>query len=282
MACTITSYVEIVREYFPTVEVTCSGDPGVYANLNWVSTVIAEADLQTAHLAEHKTNKIIEFSEMAREDIINGFTSSSLGAPHSYDSEPEDQLNLIGSVTANVTMPYSCRAYTQGTQVIDLGGAKVGTDATGYANDTTMYSLEVQADGVSSYLSIAGEDAQTIDTLITAINADADFLAIAVAELDSGNIKISSLTYGNTSTVNIITGSLVTSLTGFVELSTAVDGITGEDNVKAYQIHTNAQLQTVLNDGAVVKLTVLQKFNTKKDQIILAVDCDAVDAITWD
>lgn len=50
---------------------------------------------------------------------------------------------------------------------------------------------------------------------------------------------------------------------------------------KAYEVHTNAQLQQVLNDGAVVKLTILQKFNTKKEQILYAADIAAVDAITW-
>ncbi len=275
------NYVEIVGNYFTGVGVVCAGDPTVYNDLVWESTVISQADLDTAYITEYKTNKILEFSELTREDIVNGFPSSALGTPYLYDSEPEDQLNLIGSVTANVTMPYSCHKYLPGCQIIDVGGAKVGTDATGYANDTTMYNLEVQVDGVSSYFSFAGENIQTFDDLVTTMNADADFLAIAVAALKNGNVEIKSLSFGAESTVNIVVGSLVSTLSGYVGLQTPIDGVDGANVAKAYEVHTNAQLQQVLNDGAVVKLTILQKFNTKKEQILYAADIAAVDAITW-
>lgn len=277
------NYLEIVGDYFPDSQVIVTGgaDPTVYESLTWLTAQVAKVDLDIAYLVAHKTHRIIEFSEMAREDIINGFDSSALGYPHRYDSEPEDQLNLIGSVTANVTMNYSCRSYKQGCQHIDVGGAKVGTDSTGYTNDSTAYSLEVQLDGVSTYLSFAGEDVQTFADLITQINTDADFSAVGIASLDNGNVEFRSLTYGAASTVNIIAGSLATTLTGYVGMTTAMDGIDGADVAKTYHIHTNAELLAVLNDGAVVKLTVLQKFNTKKEQVLLAADVAAVDAITW-
>ena len=275
------NYIDLVGEYYPDSQVTSTGDPSVYNNLVWITTAISQEDLDLVYLSDYKANKIIEFSELAREDIVNGFDSSALGSPHLYASEPEDQLNLIGSVSSGVTMPYSCRAYTSGYQVVDVGGAKIGTDSTGFSNDTTQYSLEVQVDGSSSYLAIQGSDAQTFDSLITQMNLDADFSALATAAINNGNIEITSNSFGSSSTVNIVIGSLVSSLTGYVRVQTAVDGIDGIDNTKVFETHTNAQLMTVLNDGAVVKLTVLQKFNTKKEQILNAVDVAAVDAITW-
>jgi hypothetical protein len=275
------NYLDMLSSYFPGVGAYTTGNPEVYDDIVWVSTPVAQSDLDVAYVVEYKTNKIIEFSEQAREDIINGFDSSSLGTPFSYDSEPEDQLNLIGSVTANVTMPYSCRAYTQGCQHIDVGGNKVGTDSTGYANDLTMYNLEVQVDGTSSYFSFEGQDIQTYDSLISTMNADADFSVLATASLVAGDVEIQSKSFGTSSTISIIVGSLVSTLVGYVGITTAKTGINGVDNSKTYQVHTNAQLLAVLNDGAVVKLSILQKFNTKKEQVIGAADIAAVDAITW-
>lgn len=41
--------------------------------------------------------------------ITAGFTSSSLGAPHTYSSQLDDQLNLTGAILRGLDMPYACR-----------------------------------------------------------------------------------------------------------------------------------------------------------------------------
>jgi len=66
--------------------------------------------------------------------IVGGFPSSALGAPHTYDSAMEDQLNLIGAAGANVDLQYSC------------------TDAVGVKNavlHTAAQIKQVYADGIT-------------------------------------------------------------------------------------------------------------------------------------
>lgn len=96
--------------------------------------------------------------------IVGGFASSALGAPHTYDSALEDQLNLIGAVSLGVDLPYRC------------------ADAVG---------------------------------------------------------------------------------------------------VKEFRMHTGAQLKQVAADGALVKLTALEKAATLKAQVQAAADAAAVEAVAW-
>lgn len=276
------NYLEIIGEFYPTAQVHTTDDPTVYNSIQWSTTQISQAELDTVNLVKVKTNKILEFSEYAREDIVNGFESSALGFPHMYDSEPEDQLNLIGGVASETDVLFSARASSQGGQTVNVGGAVVGTDATGFANNTTAYLAEIQVDGVPSYLSIAGQDAQTYNDLITQLNADADFTLVGNAELKDGNVCISSSTYGSTSSINIVDSNLFSSLTAYVSLETAVGGVNAENAAKEFKNHTHTQLLQVLEDGKVVKTTALQKFVVKRSQIEAAADLTAVDAIVWE
>lgn len=41
--------------------------------------------------------------------ITAGFTSAALGAPHTYSSQLDDQLNLTGAILRGLDMPYACR-----------------------------------------------------------------------------------------------------------------------------------------------------------------------------
>lgn len=40
--------------------------------------------------------------------IVSGFTSTALGALHNYQSQREDQLNLLGSVAGGIGGPFKC------------------------------------------------------------------------------------------------------------------------------------------------------------------------------
>ena len=276
------NYVDIIAEYFPTYEVRCDGDPAIYANIVWEADSISQAELDATHLSDYKSKKIMEFAEFANNEIIKGFVSSALGNPYFYDSELEDQINLIGAVTSASEMYYSCREYTKGYQTIDFAGAIVGTNSTGLLNDGTLYTAEMVIDGNSTYISEAGSLMQTFDALISTLNADVDFSAVASASIVNGNINITSNTRGSLSTVNIIDVSLFNSISGYSSILSAFAGIDGNLNpTKEYQFHTNAQLLTVINDGKDVKLSILQKFNVKKQQVMAAVDFTAVDLIAW-
>ncbi len=62
-------------------------------------------DLQNQELFEKaKQEKISEINKIAQEKIVSGFISSALGSKHLYQSEPTDQINLLGVVqTAQLT-----------------------------------------------------------------------------------------------------------------------------------------------------------------------------------
>lgn len=53
--------------------------------------------------------KVLAINNGCSNSITAGFTSSALGAPHSYSSQLDDQLNLTGSVLRGLDMPYACR-----------------------------------------------------------------------------------------------------------------------------------------------------------------------------
>ena len=277
------NYIQLIGQYYPDAQAYCAGNPTIYSNIVWVSSAISQAELDGVHLTDYKVQKITSFGVTATAEIINGFVSSALGTPHWYDSELEDQINLIGAVATGSDMNYSSREYTQGFQVVDFGGAVVGTNSTGAVNDATNYNAEIVVDGSSTYISAAGSTIQTFDDLITQMNADADFGAVASAAIVSGDIEITSIAYGSSSTISIIDSNLFSPLTGYSSLQTAVVGIDGSTQIlKEYLFHTNAQLLVVINDGKDVKLTTLQQFNVKKQQVLAAADEEAVDAITWD
>lgn len=52
--------------------------------------------------------KIAEINAACAAAIVGGFASGALGAAHHYDSELEDQLNLIGAVGLGIDLPYRC------------------------------------------------------------------------------------------------------------------------------------------------------------------------------
>ena len=168
----VINYLEILGEYFPGSEAYTTGAATDYSTLEWITTPIAQADLDAKALYDYIVRKIIDFSLLAKGEIIAGFESTALGTPHWYDSETEDQLNLIGAVTTGVTMPYSCRASSSGMQEINFGGLRSGTDPTGFADSNTTHNSEIVVDGISTYVSITGSEAQTFDQFLIQIQLD--------------------------------------------------------------------------------------------------------------
>ena len=275
-------YIELIADFYPDTICYTTGDSTDYSSIVWETIPIAQTELDTVYLTKYKTDKIMIFSENARIDIEQGFESSALGFKHWYDAQPEDQLNLIGSVASSSDMYYACRPYTRPYQVIDCGGLATGTRATGLANDTTVYNAEIVVNGVSSYISITGNIAQTYDDLLLEVNNDLQLTVDATMVIENGNLVLYGNQYGSTETVNIIDSSFGAAMTDYIKIDPPVAGTDGNTNgLKEYKLHTHTNLLTVINDGKNVKLFILQKFNVKKDQILAAADITAVDAITW-
>ncbi len=59
-------------------------------------------------------------NDACRTAIVGGFESSALGSPRIYDSELEDQINLIGAAGAGIDMDYSCTDPATGIKVSEL------------------------------------------------------------------------------------------------------------------------------------------------------------------
>lgn len=65
-------------------------------------------NLATQILELEKKVKTEELGRAYESHIVSGFLSSALGAAHSYQSDLEAQLNLVGSTAAGVSIPYQC------------------------------------------------------------------------------------------------------------------------------------------------------------------------------
>jgi hypothetical protein len=58
--------------------------------------------------AETAVQRITALSTACEVAIVSGFTSDALGTSHTYQSDRDDQLNLIGAVSAAADMPFKC------------------------------------------------------------------------------------------------------------------------------------------------------------------------------
>lgn len=133
-----------------------------------------------------------------------------------------------GYILYNKDTPTLIMDYAQGSQVVDVGGAKTGASATGLLNDATVYTASINVDGGGGQaIAVTGSAAQTYTTLLAEINAD---LTGATAYLYQGNIKVRSDTTGATSTIAITDTNLFSTLTSYVAINSAAAGQTGNNN----------------------------------------------------
>ena len=72
-------------------------------------------------LAAAQTAQIATLTSACQAAILGGFTSSALGAPHTYPMTIKDQVNLSGSVTASL-MPGLPTGWTTPFWVADASG----------------------------------------------------------------------------------------------------------------------------------------------------------------
>jgi len=114
-------------------------------------------------------------------------------------------------------------AGTSGSQVVDVGGARVGGDATGLANDATVFTATIDVDGGGPQaIAVTGTAAQTYTTLIAELNADTTG---AVWKLSNGNLIATSDTTSGSSSIAIVDTDVFSSLATFVAVNAAAAGV---------------------------------------------------------
>jgi hypothetical protein len=122
----------------------------------------------------------------------------------------------------------------------------LGTDATGLVNDTcASYSFNVQVDGGSlQIVSFPGDQAQTFDDLIVAINAD---LTGALATISSGDLVIVSDVLGQSSHVVVSNDGMFNCLNTFVDIGSETIGV---GSCELYAKHASATEAGVVQIGS--------------------------------
>lgn len=87
-------------------------------------------------LDELKKKKTAEVNLICETKILQGFWSNATGTNRHYQAESEDQMNLVGAVTANVDMSYKC-------------GLEIGIIVYEFVNHTAEQLRQVLLDGAS-------------------------------------------------------------------------------------------------------------------------------------
>lgn len=164
---------------------------------------------------------IVETTKVLTDSLIH-VSVNTPGGTQGFLSTPEADIVNLTSFVINSTERTDTS--TAGYQVVDVGGAKAGGTATGLANNATVYTASIVVDGVTKAIAITGSTAQTYTTLIAQLNTDLG--VSAVAAIVSGNLRVTSATTGDDSSVAITDTDLFDTLTDFVEIDTAVAGNT--------------------------------------------------------
>lgn len=113
----VTGYTDFVSEVpsvweEPTVEISTFEflyDYSEYELQNGILVHVGKTIEQiNLELNLYKTNKIMALSQACETEIVSGFMSNALGAPHTYQSDRDDQLNLIGMVASGTDDYFKC------------------------------------------------------------------------------------------------------------------------------------------------------------------------------
>lgn len=134
-----------------------------------------------------------------------------------------------GDISANIEWSIAASIATQGLQGVDLGGVPPGGNASGLANDATVYTATVDVDGAEApqAIAITGTAAQTMQTLLDELNADTTGATWTLA--GNGLICRSDST-GISSSINLVDTNLFSTVTGFSSVEGAVNGVDQVDS----------------------------------------------------
>lgn len=119
------TYLDVISEYYPDIEVFIIGADVSYSAIQWVdpTKIIDQSTLDLKILEMSRNLKISELSTACEQAIIGGFNSNALGLNYLYDAAEEDQINLIGACTTTTptsaapdgySIYYACRNVSTG------------------------------------------------------------------------------------------------------------------------------------------------------------------------
>lgn len=88
----------------------CLSNQGRYKVISGqlVSQPLASTPNDAEYLQAYKDIKKAQLNKLCKQTICSGFYSFALGEQHKYESEIEDQINLLGSIQLNEDMLYRC------------------------------------------------------------------------------------------------------------------------------------------------------------------------------
>lgn len=147
---------------------------------------------------------------------------------------------------------------SRGYQDANVSNVYTLTAATGLANNATVYDFSVAFDGnAPNVVNVTGNLAQTYNDLINIINIA--LAGVGYVTLFQGDLRFTSITYGNTSTVSLSNGTvdLFSALTDWsAPFNSSVPGFTG-----AYEESGNfGTLSTTINTLSAIPAGELLEF----------------------
>jgi len=77
-------------------------------NMKWDATAASGAGGWVLDVAKAAAEKLNIINTACAAAIVGGFSSSALGAAHTYNSKLEDQVNLTAVASAGIDYPYQC------------------------------------------------------------------------------------------------------------------------------------------------------------------------------
>jgi hypothetical protein len=159
--------------------------------------------------------------------IVTGEISPNVGAGvYAAGLRSKDLIQIVDLTDLSLAASWSIptNGNLQGIY-FGIANQKTGADATGLANDTTVYDFSVEVNGTPNAISVIGSAAQTYTTLMAEITAD---LTGATAEMTDGHFHIVGDAADDIILIkNGTTLDLLAALTDFQEIrGTALSGTT--------------------------------------------------------
>lgn len=212
-----------------------------YPGAHGINTIEATLGDENSRFGNPIYNGVVDSAGklVSRKDFVKQTAGFSNTLKALYNHRGSNGTETIfsaaaGIVYSGISSLTSRFDYRAGSQIVDVGGAKAGASTTGLANDATTYGMTVAVDGAAAQqITVTGSAAQSYTTLLAEINTD---LTGASCMLVGGNLKIISDTTGAASAISILNtaGSasvaLLSTLSNFVSVRTAVAGTTSQEN----------------------------------------------------
>lgn len=220
--------------------ISSTADPSVAGNTVWIAyggsypqtwgtyTDVESLDVMARNAADTAWIRLDPLSGSGRF-IITGDHGTFGTTDDLYTTANLRSKALIEWVGGS-TNPTLAASWTQPSdayyQAIAFDAVKTGASATGFANDATVYVLDVKV-GVAAVIQceVTGSTAQTLTTLITQLNTDLSGSATVTDHLENGHLHV--VADDGTSTVLISEGTatgtgMLATLTDFSEITAGV------------------------------------------------------------